>query len=193
VLSSEAIQGWLAVVGAILTAALGLFKYFSYRTREDRRAAVGASFVLTVDALASDNGTSRMAGADLMRRFFDRQTERGEAGRPYVMEAIEVMAGMLREEQPVRVQKVLSDGLRYARDLRNADLQNCDLRNAYLGRKTGGERAVDSSVIDGMNGCSGSASTLNSFVEKRTNATLGQRCCDLSAPWMGHWCLVSGS
>ncbi len=147
-MSPESIQGWVAVAGTLLTAALGLFKYFNYRTKRDRRAAVGASFALTVDALASDNGTSRMAGAVLLRRFFDSQTEQGEAGRPYVKEAIEVMAGMLREEQPPRVQKVLADGLRYARDLQEADLQNCDLRNAYIGKKAGDERAVDLSRAD---------------------------------------------
>jgi hypothetical protein len=89
-----------------------------------------------------------MAGAVLLRRFFDRRTEQGARGRPYVGEAIEVMAGMLREEQPVRVQKVLADGLRYARELQGADLQNCDLRNAYIGQKTGDKEAVDLSRAD---------------------------------------------
>jgi hypothetical protein len=89
-----------------------------------------------------------MAGAVLLRRFFDRRTEQGAAGTPYVKEAIEVIAGMLREEQPPRVQKVLADGLRYAIDLRKADLQHCNLRNAYIGRKTGDPRVVDLSEAD---------------------------------------------
>jgi Pentapeptide repeats (9 copies) len=147
-MSPETIQSWVTVVGALLAAVLGLFKYFNYRTRRDRRAAVGASFALTVDALASDNSTSRMAGAVLLRRFFDTQTEQGEAGRPYVKEAIEVMAGMLREEQPARVQKVLADGLRYARELQQADLQNCDLGNGYIGKKKGDDRRADLSQAD---------------------------------------------
>jgi len=147
-LSPETVQGWVTVVGGAIVAILGVFKYFNYRTRRDRLAEVGASFALTVDALASDNTTSRMAGAVLLRRFFDRQTEQGAVGRPYVKEAIEVMAGMLREEQPPRVQKVLADGLRYVRELQDADLQNCDLRNAYVGKKAGDERAVDLSRAD---------------------------------------------
>ena len=147
-MSPETIQGWVAVAGGFIAAVLGLFKYFNYRTKRDRQAAVGASFALTIDALASENGTSRMAGAVLLRRFFDSQTEQGAAGRPYVREAIEVMAGMLREEQSPRVQKVLADGLRYARDLQEADLQNCDLRNAYLGKKAGDGWAVDLSRAD---------------------------------------------
>jgi Pentapeptide repeats (9 copies)/Pentapeptide repeats (8 copies) len=147
-LSPATIQGWLAVVGGLLTVLLGLFKYFNHQSKRELRAAAGASFALTIDALASDNDTSRMAGAVLLRRFFDRHTEQGDAGAPYVKEAIEVMAGMLRTEQTPRVQKVLADGLRYALDLRGADLQNCDLRNAYIGRKTGDERAADLSAAD---------------------------------------------
>jgi hypothetical protein len=146
--SPEAVQGWVAVIGGLLAAILGLFKYFNYRSNRDRLAEVGASFALTVEALASDNGTSRMAGAVLLRRFFDRHTEQGTRGKGYVMEAIEVMAGMLREEQPARVQKVLADGLRYARNLQDADLQNCDLRNAYVGKKAGDDWAVDLSRAD---------------------------------------------
>ena len=147
-MSPEALQSWVAVAGALVAAILGIFKYFNYRSKRDRLAEVGASFGLTVDALASDNETSRMAGAVLLRRFFDRHTEQGARGRPYVKEAIEVMAGMLREEQPQRIQKVLADGLRYARELQEADLQHCDLRNAYIGRKAGDRSAVDLSRAD---------------------------------------------
>ena len=147
-MSPESLQGWVAVIGGLLAALLGLFKYFNYRSRRDRLAEVGASFALTVEALASDNPTSRMAGAVLLRRFFDRHTEQGARGRPYVKEAIEVMAGMLRQEQLPQVQKVLADGFRYAVDLQGADLQNCDLSNAYLGMKQGDEEAVDLSRAD---------------------------------------------
>lgn len=135
-------------VVAFLSAVVGLFKYFSYRSRRDRIAAVGASFALTVEALASENATSRMAGAVLLRRFFDRRTEQGTRLTPYVREAIEVMAGMLREEGSPQLQKVLADGLRYARRLEDSDLQNCDLRNAYIGRKVGDDWAVDLSRAD---------------------------------------------
>ena len=147
-MSPENLQGWVAVIGGLLAAILGLSRYFNYRSRRDRLAAVGASFALTIEALASDNETSRMAGAVLLRRFFDRHTEQGGRGRPYVNEAIEVMAGMLRQDQPARVQKVLADGLRYARTLHDADLQNCDLSNAYLGKKQGDQAAVDLSRAD---------------------------------------------
>lgn len=147
-MSPDLVQGWIAVLGALGAAVLGFFKYFNYRSKKDRLAEVGAAFGLTVEALASDNQTSRMAGAVLLRRFFDRHTEQGAVGRAYVKEAIEVLAGMLREEQPSHVQKVLADGLRYAHELQGADFQNCDLRNAYIGRKAGDDSAVDLSRAD---------------------------------------------
>jgi hypothetical protein len=147
-MSPESAQGWVAVLGALLAALLGLFKYFNYKTRRDRMAEIGASFALTVDALASDNPTSRMAGAVLLRRFFDRHTEQGARGRPYVNEAVEVMAGMLRQSQPPQVQKVLADGFRYAVSLKGADLQNCDLSNAYLGKRKKEDEPVDLSGAD---------------------------------------------
>lgn len=147
-MSPESLQGWVAVVGGLLAALVGLFQYFHRQSKRDKLAEVGASFALTVEALASDNETSRMAGAVLLRRFFDRQTGQGARGRPYVKEAVEVMAGMLRQDQSPRVQKVLADGFRYAIDLQDADLQHCNLSNAYLGKKQGDNLAVDLSRAD---------------------------------------------
>jgi uncharacterized protein YjbI with pentapeptide repeats len=82
-----------------------------------------------------------MAAAVLLRRFFERRTEQGGRGRPYKKETVEVIAGILRslqanEDEDI-FQKVLADGLRYARELGSADLQRCNLRGAYLGRKPG--------------------------------------------------------
>jgi hypothetical protein len=147
-LTAQATQAWLTVGAGFLAAVLGLFKYFNYRSKRDRIAAVGASFATTVESLASDNETRRMAAAVLLRRFFDRGTEQGTAGTPYSRETVEVIAALLREPQPERLQKVLADGLRYAVDLRRADLQRCNLRNAYLGLKKGDRRSLDLSYAD---------------------------------------------
>jgi Pentapeptide repeats (8 copies) len=147
-LLQETAQGWVAIVGGLLTAVLGLLKYFNYRSKRDRIAAVGTSFNTTVDGLASDNDISRMVAALLLRRFFDRHTEQGSAGTPYIKEAVGVIAGMLREQQSPRLQKALADGLRYAIDLRDADLQHCNLQNAYLGLKRGDAQSLDLSGAD---------------------------------------------
>jgi hypothetical protein len=147
-MTADVAQAWIAVGGAFLAAALGLFKYFNYKSTRDRRAAVGESFNATIEALASPSETKQMAAAVLLRRFFIRGTEQGTAGTPYAREAVEVIAGLLREHQTERLQKVLADGLHYARDLRRADLQRCCLRRAYLGRKRGDKDVVDLSHAD---------------------------------------------
>jgi uncharacterized protein YjbI with pentapeptide repeats len=146
--TAQAVQAWVAGVGALLAATLGLIKYFDYKSKRDRMAAVGASFTATVDALASDNATRRMAGAVLLRRFFNPDTEQGEVGTPYLPETVEVIAGLLRSPHSGDIQKALADGLRYARSLVGADLQKCDLSNAYLGRKKGDRFRLDLSRAD---------------------------------------------
>ena len=43
-------QAWVAVVGGLATAIVGLLKYFDFRSRRERAAAAGAAFIATVDA-----------------------------------------------------------------------------------------------------------------------------------------------
>jgi len=136
-LSPTEVQSWVAVAGSMLAALLGLFKYFNYKTRRDRIATVGAAFTATVEALSSENETKRMAAAVLLRRFFDTETEQGEGRTPYLKETVEVIAGMLREKPPEHLQKVLADGLRYAKVIKGSDLQKCDLQNSFLGVRDG--------------------------------------------------------
>jgi Pentapeptide repeats (8 copies) len=150
-MSASSVQAWVAIVGGILTAVVGLLQYFRYRSKRDRMASVGTAFFSTVGSLRSDDDIERMAAAVLLRRFFERETEQGGRRRPYKRETVEVIAGILRslkadEEKDKNkdedrdkdiFQKVLADGLRYARDLASADLQRCNLRGAYLGRKPG--------------------------------------------------------
>lgn len=136
-MAATAVQSWVGVVGGLLTAIVGLTKYFSYRSRRDRQTDIGTAFANTIEALASENETKRMAAAVLMRRFFDKDAEQGATGKPYAKEAVAVLVGLLREEQHANFQKILADGLRYARDLSGIDLQGCDLHNSYLGYKRG--------------------------------------------------------
>jgi pentapeptide repeat protein len=167
-LSAEDAQRWATIVGSLATVIVTVLTFFRSQNKRDVRAAVGASFASTVEALASDNDTTRMAGAVLLRRFFDRQTEQGARGTPYVKEAIELIAGMLREELPPRIQKVLADGLRYAADLAGADLQYCNLQNAYLGWKSDDDPGVNLTEADLYQARCGRAS----FKKARLNKTV---------------------
>ena len=132
---ATAVQAWIAVVAALLAGVLGIFRYFSYRTRRDQISLVGQAFASTVENLSSDAEAKKLAAAILLRRFFDKGTEQGAAGTPYEREAIAVIAALLRNTPTGELQKLLADGLAYAANLRAADLQECNLSRAYLGQR----------------------------------------------------------
>ena len=129
----------VAALLTILTAVVGvvasIWKYIDYRSKTDKIRAIGRSFEQVVSYLSSDVEAERLAGAILMRRFFDKGSEFGEAGTPYAQEAINVIAACLRGEKPGNFQKLLADGLAYAPRLDGADLQKANLQNAYLGSR----------------------------------------------------------
>jgi len=134
-MTATALQAWVAVVGALLASGLGILKYFNYRSRRDRVSLVGQAFNSTVEGLSSDAETKKLAAAILLRRFFDEETEQGEAGTPYKSEAVAVIAALLRNSQTGELQKLLADGLAFASSLEGADLQQCNLSGAYLGQR----------------------------------------------------------
>jgi hypothetical protein len=62
-------------VGAVATAAFGIFQYFRSQTYRDKVAASRKAFDDVVEALGSTNEIDRLAGAILLRRFFDPNSE----------------------------------------------------------------------------------------------------------------------
>ncbi|CAM5580203.1 MULTISPECIES: pentapeptide repeat-containing protein [Streptomyces] len=137
------VQVWAGIVGTFATVGVSVLGVLNFQRKRDTSAAVGAAFKDVVEALASDNTTQQMAGAILMRRFFDNNSEQGAGRTPYADEAVAVIAGLLRESRSGQVQKVLADGLRFAPSLVQADLQGCNLTRAYLGRRAGDKKIVD--------------------------------------------------
>jgi Pentapeptide repeats (8 copies) len=134
-MTATAVQAWVVAVGALLTGALGILKYFNYRTHRDRVSVVGQAFSSTVEGLSSDAEAKKLAAAILLRRFFDEETEQGAAGTPYKREAVAVIAALLRNTKTGELQKLVADGLAYASSLQGADLQQCNLSRAYLGQR----------------------------------------------------------
>lgn len=134
-MTATALQAWIGAIAALLAGALGIVKYFSYRTRRDRISLVGQAFNSTVEGLSSDAEAKKLAAAILLRRFFDKGTEQGAAGTPYEQEAVAVIAALLRNTPTGELQKLLADGLAYASTLQGADLQECNLSRAYLGKR----------------------------------------------------------
>jgi uncharacterized protein YjbI with pentapeptide repeats len=129
----------LPAITAVLAGILGILKYFQYRTRRDKIMSVRQTFDAVVNSLASNVEVERMAGAILLRRFFDRKTEVGISGTPYWKEAVYVTAAILKGQVTGNFQKLLADGLAFAPGLERADLQKTNLQFAYLGsRKVAG-------------------------------------------------------
>ena len=81
-----------------------------------------------------------------LRRLFVSGTEVEVDQTPYATEAINVIAAILRDERSGSFQKLLADGLGFARSLHGADLQKTNLQNAYLGARS--DRAIDLSGAD---------------------------------------------
>lgn len=133
----------LASLTAVIAGILGLLKYFQYRTKRDKILQVRQVFEGVVKSLASDVEVERLAGAILLRRFFDRESEVGFAGRPYWKEAVNVTAAILRGHASGNFQKLLADGLAFAPSLQRADLQRTNLRFAYLGSRRKASGASD--------------------------------------------------
>ena len=168
------VVGLVTALGLLGGAVIGIFKYFNYRTHKDRMDAVGTRFSSVVDGIGSKDEVKRRAAAIMLRRFFDPDTEFGLENSvvarikhwfvgllwrirnpgvapkvqvlPYAKEAANVIAAILREEPTSSFQKLLADGLSYARSLRYADLQKTNLQNAYLGAR--GKHKVDLSNAD---------------------------------------------
>lgn len=132
----------IAIAGGIIA----VLKFIGVRTRNEKMREVGEDFRTVVASLSSDNEVQRLSAAILLRRFFDPLTEFGIAGTPYAKEAVGVIASLLRDMPAGKLQKLLSDGLAYAPDLRNADLQHTNLSQAYLGNRV--RKGIDISGAD---------------------------------------------
>jgi len=138
----DALTPLIAIAGGIIA----VLKFIGVRTRNEKMREVGEDFHTVVASLSSDNEVQRLSAAILLRRFFDPLTEFGIAGTPYAKEAVGVIASLLRDMPAGKLQKLLSDGLAYAPDLRNADLQHTNLSQAYLGNRV--RKGIDISGAD---------------------------------------------
>ena len=136
----QRMDGWLNVIAAglaVVGSLFGLAQYLNFRSRLHRQSDVGKAFAEVVAGLGRESSVDRLASAALVRRFFDRKSEFGQAGQPYAADAAMISAAILRSEPTGSVQKMFADGLAFAPRLRHADLQRANLRQAYWGPKGG--------------------------------------------------------
>lgn len=107
-------------------------EYSGIKSRKKKREEYYEQFEKIVKNLSSENPSSQLSAAVLLRRFFNIKI-----GGKYFLydETINVISSILRTLPTNVYQKTLADNLAYASDLSNADLQRTNLQNIYLGSK----------------------------------------------------------
>jgi hypothetical protein len=118
------IKDWitnLTALTGLAGALVGIFKYFKYQSRKDRMDAVGPASPASSTRSAPKTRSSAVPRRSCCAASSTPAPEFGTAGTPYASEAVNVIAAVLREERSSNFQKLLADGLWYARSLHHAD------------------------------------------------------------------------
>ncbi len=101
-------------------------------TRKEKRRQRQENFNSIASQLTSENKSSKLSAAVLIRRFFEN-----ESGASLKKETLSLISSLSRILPTGIFQKTLVDGLAYASDLSNFDLQKTNLQDSYLGVKKG--------------------------------------------------------
>ncbi len=130
--TSDLIQ-LIGILGLVAAVVYGILKYIQdfMQSESRKRESYYKTFDNIVSQLSSDNKTSQLSSAILLRRYLTN------AVADLHTEAINVIASLLKVLPTGILQKTLGDGLAYATNLSKVDLQNTNLQNLYLGRKDG--------------------------------------------------------
>ena len=118
------------LIGVIKGCWEGLFAIVNFKKEKRRKRQ--EQFNLIASQLTSENKSSKLSAAVLIRRFFDE-----EYGKSLKKEALSLISSLSRVLPTGIFQKTLVDGLAYASDLSNFDLQKTNLQDSYLGVKKG--------------------------------------------------------
>lgn len=128
----------MPIASVIVTGVAALLGVLGYQNRRAKQSEIRSAFADAIALLADEKVERRLAGAILLRRFFDPSSELGvrdimfRRRAPYAKEAQNVLAAVLRGVSSGDFQKLLADGLRHAQTLEKADLQRTNLQDAYL-------------------------------------------------------------
>lgn len=115
----------------VATAITTYFKWRGIKSTETLRDEYQKSFDKVVTNLSSDNTSSQLTAAILLRRFFDI----GEMKKDATFlrdETINVISSLLRTLPTSVFQKTVADGLAYAANLSEVDLQRTNLQDVCL-------------------------------------------------------------
>lgn len=109
--------------------------HYSFTVKEKRNDEYFASFNTIIAQLSSENSTSQLSAAILLRRFLAHKAKKRKPGLK--AEAINEISSLLRVLPTGILQKTLGDGLAYAKELPGVDLQKTNMQDIYLGTKEG--------------------------------------------------------
>ena len=132
-----------AVVAAVAIGYGAVKGIYHLRNGKSKRyEAERTSFENLVGQLVSDNKTSQLAAAILLRQYFDeKRMPKRKRKQGYFLnlksETINLISSVLRVVPSGVFQKTLADGLAFAKDLSNCDLQKTNLQDAFLDNKEG--------------------------------------------------------
>jgi uncharacterized protein YjbI with pentapeptide repeats len=120
------------LVPILILASNWFLEYTGIKSNKRKRDEANESFNRVVENLSSENTSSQLSAAVLLRRFFNKKI-----GKTFYLrkETIGVISAILRTLPTGVYQKTLADGLAYAEDLSFEDLQRTNLQNIYLGSK----------------------------------------------------------
>lgn len=121
------------LIPVLILATNWFLEYTGIKSNKRKRDEANVSFNKIVENLSSENTSSQLSAAVLLRHFFNKKI-----GKTYYLrkETIGVISAILRTLPTGVYQKTLADGLAYAGDLSFEDLQRTNLQNFYLGSKT---------------------------------------------------------
>lgn len=125
----------IAILGVVAAVVYGILKFVSdlLQSESRRRENYYKSFDTVVSQLSSDNKSSQLSAAILMRRYFNHIGNNKR--KDMRLEAVNVISSLLKVLPTGVLQKTLGDGFAYAETLDKVDLQGTNLQNLYLGRK----------------------------------------------------------
>ena len=102
-------------------------------------------FFEIVSQITSDNMSTRLAAAVMIRRYLSIQTKDSLYFRK---EALNSISALLKILQSGVFQKTLGDSLAYAKNLSMLDLQKVNLQNVFLGVKLLDEKTEKSAFFE---------------------------------------------
>ncbi len=119
----------MAVIALLAYIVALIYQYFAEKEiRENLRQA----FDDTTKGLFSEKLSERICSAILLRRFLNKKNKEGRGKNSYRMEAVNVIASLLKIEKCGVLQKTLADSLSYIENIDEFDFQNCNFQNMCL-------------------------------------------------------------